>query len=325
MGLGVIITAEEVNRRVGDVIELLDAGDDEPGARLFVETVARRPGAWEEELTAELREVFIGNAPTFLDEARDPDSERLDLDQLQEFDRPVLLTKGTASPPLLIAIVDTIASALPDWEIATIEGADHAPHQTTAKQYVDLVRRFVEGLTSPSPIGAGAPGLGSRARAQGEAEWAALRVSADRPAGTGVDHRAAERADLLQRCVEISNGEVWQRDGVAGTGPALMHPHRRGVRVCLPSASLLGGAVIELRSEEAGPEPPRSLRVISWKLDDGKPRVHRWHDTGPAGQATFRRRRGGGALPIGEAGDARGCVLGVRIGVAGTKHEFRPY
>jgi pimeloyl-ACP methyl ester carboxylesterase len=133
-----------VNRRVGHVIELLDAGDDEAGAKLFVETVARRPGAWEEELTAELREVFIGNAPTFLDEARDPEWQRLDLDQLRRFDRPALLTTGTASPPFLIVTVDTIASALPRFEIETIEGADHTPHQTTTKQYVDLVSRFVE-------------------------------------------------------------------------------------------------------------------------------------------------------------------------------------
>lgn len=134
----------EVNRRVGLVIELLDAGDDEEAAKLFVETIARRPGAWEEELTAELREGFICNAPTFLDEARDPDRQRLDLNQLQRFDRPALLTTGTASPPFLIAIVDMIASALPRFEIEEIRGADHAPHQTMTKQYTDLVRQFVK-------------------------------------------------------------------------------------------------------------------------------------------------------------------------------------
>jgi pimeloyl-ACP methyl ester carboxylesterase len=134
----------EVNRRVGHVIDRLDAGDDEAGAKLFVETVARRPGAWEEELTAELRQVYIGNAPTFLDEARDPDGQRLDLDQLRRFDRPALLTNGTASPRFLSAIADTMASALPGFEVATIEGADHAPHQTTPKQYIDVVKRFVE-------------------------------------------------------------------------------------------------------------------------------------------------------------------------------------
>lgn len=135
---------QEMNRRVGRVIELLDAGDDEAGARMFVDTVARRPGAWEEELSAELRQVFIANAPTFLDETRDPAGQRLDLEQLRRFDRPSLVTKGSASPPFLIAIVDMIASALPHFDGETIEGADHAPHQTTTKQYVDLVSRFVE-------------------------------------------------------------------------------------------------------------------------------------------------------------------------------------
>jgi pimeloyl-ACP methyl ester carboxylesterase len=140
----------DVNTRAGHVIDRLDAGDDEAGAKLFVETVARRPGAWDEELTAELREVYIGNAPTFLDEARDPDGQRLDLDQLRRFDRPGLLTKGAVSPRFLIAIVDTMASALPSFEVATIEGADHAPHQTTPRQYIELVRRFVEAAHRPS-------------------------------------------------------------------------------------------------------------------------------------------------------------------------------
>jgi pimeloyl-ACP methyl ester carboxylesterase len=64
--------------------------------------------------------------------------------------RPALLTKGSASPPFLIAIVDTIASFLPRFEIETIEGADHAPHQSTPEQYIDLVRRFVARNRSPS-------------------------------------------------------------------------------------------------------------------------------------------------------------------------------
>ncbi len=95
---------KEVNGRVGHVIDLLDAGDDEAGAKLFVETVARRPGAWDEELTAQLREAFIRNAPTFLDEARDPDGQRLDLDRLRRFDRPALLTKGSASAPFSLRL-----------------------------------------------------------------------------------------------------------------------------------------------------------------------------------------------------------------------------
>lgn len=135
---------QEVDRRLGAVIELLQAGDNEAGAKQFVDTVAYRPGAWDEELTPEMREVFVSNAPTFLDEAQDPDWQRLDLDRLGQFDRPALLTKGTVSPPFFAAIVDTIASSLPQFRIETIEGADHSPHQTTNEPYVDLVRRFVE-------------------------------------------------------------------------------------------------------------------------------------------------------------------------------------
>jgi pimeloyl-ACP methyl ester carboxylesterase len=90
-----------------------------------------------------MREVFRYNAPTFLDETRDPDWQRLDIGPLAQFDRPALLSKGTVSPPFFAAIVDTVAAALPRLRIETIVGADHSPHQTTTKQYVDLITRFV--------------------------------------------------------------------------------------------------------------------------------------------------------------------------------------
>jgi pimeloyl-ACP methyl ester carboxylesterase len=135
---------EEVNRRLGAVIELLEEGKDEAGAERFVETVAWHPGAWENELTAEMRAVFTANAPTFLDEARDADWRQIDLERLGRFDRPALLTKGTTSPPFFGAIVDTIGSVLPNFEPETIEGADHTPHQSTPEQYLDMVRTFVE-------------------------------------------------------------------------------------------------------------------------------------------------------------------------------------
>ncbi len=141
----------EVNRRVGHVLELIEAGEDAAGAKAFVETVARGPGAWEQELPADLRAVYAGNAPTFLDEACDPDSQTLDLDRLGRFDRPALLTKGTASPPFLMAVVDAMASALPRFQIEAIEGADHAPHQTAPERYVDVIGRFVTQVAdSPS-------------------------------------------------------------------------------------------------------------------------------------------------------------------------------
>jgi pimeloyl-ACP methyl ester carboxylesterase len=133
----------EVGRRVGRVIERLQAGEHEAGAKLFIDTIARAPGAWENDLTNEARELFTSNAPTFLDETRDPDAGRIDLDQLAWFERPALLTKGSASAPFLIAVVDELASTLPRFATETIQGADHAPHQTTPERYIDVLTRFV--------------------------------------------------------------------------------------------------------------------------------------------------------------------------------------
>jgi hypothetical protein len=49
----------EVQRRVGAVVELLENGDEEGAARLFVDTAAFGPDAWKERLTPEMRQVFV--------------------------------------------------------------------------------------------------------------------------------------------------------------------------------------------------------------------------------------------------------------------------
>jgi len=132
----------EVQRRIDAVSRLLEGGDDEGAARLFVETVAFGPGAWEKQLTPEMREVFIFNAPTFLDEVRDADALQMDLDALSGFDSPALLTSGTESAPFFGPIVDIVAESLPQSERVTIDGADHTPHISVPSRYIELVRTF---------------------------------------------------------------------------------------------------------------------------------------------------------------------------------------
>jgi pimeloyl-ACP methyl ester carboxylesterase len=133
---------EEVQQRAGSVIALLERGDDESAARLFVDTIAFGPDAWETQLTPEMREVFIANARTWLDETRDPDSPQLDLDALAGFDRPALLTGGTESAPFFGPVVDIIASRMPRAERVTIEGGDRVPHISVPDRYVELVTTF---------------------------------------------------------------------------------------------------------------------------------------------------------------------------------------
>ena len=140
----------EAQRRIVAVVGLLEGGDHEGAARLFVETIAFGPGAWDEQLTPQMRDVRIANAPTFLDEARDPDAVQIDLAALAAFDRPALLTSGTESAPFFGPVVDMVAESLPRSERVTIDGADHVPHISVPERYVELVRSFAQaGAASP--------------------------------------------------------------------------------------------------------------------------------------------------------------------------------
>jgi pimeloyl-ACP methyl ester carboxylesterase len=141
---------QEVQQRAGAVIALLEHGDDEGAARLFVDTIAFGPDAWQTQLTPEMREVFIANAPTWLDETRDPDSPQLDLEALSGFDKPALLTSGTESAPFFGPVVDMIASRMPQAERVTIEGADHVPHIGVPERYVELVTTFARKERAPA-------------------------------------------------------------------------------------------------------------------------------------------------------------------------------
>jgi pimeloyl-ACP methyl ester carboxylesterase len=132
----------EIQRRIGAVVGLLEDEEHEAAARLFVETIAFGPSAWDDRFTPQMRDVFVANAPTWLDEVRDPDALRMDLDALAGFDKPALLTSGTESAPFFAPLVDMVAASLPRAERVTIDGADHVPHISVSGRYVELVRTF---------------------------------------------------------------------------------------------------------------------------------------------------------------------------------------
>ena len=86
---------------------------------------------------------MIENAPTFLDETRDPEALALDLNALRDLDRPVLLTKGAHSPPPFAPVIGKLAEALPRVEVITLEEAGHIPHVTHPDRYVETVTAFI--------------------------------------------------------------------------------------------------------------------------------------------------------------------------------------
>jgi pimeloyl-ACP methyl ester carboxylesterase len=125
------------------VIALLNSGDMEGGARQFAEMVLG-PGVWEGELTPEERETSINNAPTFLDETRDPESLTLDPTQLSSFTRPALLSLGSMSPPFFSPVITRLAETIPSARQHPFEGAGHVPHRTHADLFVEVISSFVQ-------------------------------------------------------------------------------------------------------------------------------------------------------------------------------------
>jgi pimeloyl-ACP methyl ester carboxylesterase len=121
------------------------AGDHEAAARQFVDEVAFGPGAWENALPLEGRAVLVQNAPTFLDELRDPDALKIDEDALKRLEISVRLTEGSESSPVFRRVVERLAELIPRATRETFEGAAHVPQFTSPKRYVEVTKRALLG------------------------------------------------------------------------------------------------------------------------------------------------------------------------------------
>ncbi|AEF40501.1 alpha/beta fold hydrolase [Hoyosella subflava] len=126
-----------------NVAARIESGDHAGAAEYFVENVALGPGSWT-QLPQVIRDVFVTNAPTFLDEIRDPDALNADLDGLRTFARPVLLTEGSESPKMFGLIVSQLADVLPNVTTMLYLGAGHVPHLTHPDDYVATVTTFIQ-------------------------------------------------------------------------------------------------------------------------------------------------------------------------------------
>jgi pimeloyl-ACP methyl ester carboxylesterase len=130
-----------VNLRIGAVVERIASRDHAGAAEQFTETVALGPGTWV-QLPPDIQQTLIENAPTFLDEANDPQALAFDLDWIRGFSKPTLLTKGDQSPPFFAPVVARLAQVLPQAEVLTMEGAGHIPHATHPEAYVAAIIGF---------------------------------------------------------------------------------------------------------------------------------------------------------------------------------------
>jgi pimeloyl-ACP methyl ester carboxylesterase len=137
--------AEDQVTKLAAVEERLASGDMEGGARLFFETIALGPGAWE-QLPEQSRRTYVTNARAFLAELRDPEQLRLDLGALAQFPHPTLLTNGDSSRREFAAVVARLAGVMPKAERRTVVGAGHVPHVTHAADYARITLDFLSRL-----------------------------------------------------------------------------------------------------------------------------------------------------------------------------------
>jgi pimeloyl-ACP methyl ester carboxylesterase len=138
--------ALEGQKRAAAVAKTLERGDRGEGARQFVETLAFGPGQWE-RFTPEMKETFITNADTWLEETKDPAGDVVDLEALSRFRRPALLSHGGRSPPFFIPILEKVAAAVPGSVVQFYPDDGHAPHVSNP---VEFVRRVTEFAASAS-------------------------------------------------------------------------------------------------------------------------------------------------------------------------------
>lgn len=131
----------DVRSKISAVVERIASGDHAGATEQFVETVAYGPGRWA-ALSPDVQRAMIENAPTFLDEAGDPEQLAFRLEWISDFSKPTLLTLGDQSPPPFAPVVARLSGALPHAEIVTLPGAGHVPHATHPDAYVAAVIGF---------------------------------------------------------------------------------------------------------------------------------------------------------------------------------------
>jgi pimeloyl-ACP methyl ester carboxylesterase len=136
------LIAENLAQFLLSVADRLAAGDMEGGARQFTDMVVS-PNAWDTILTDDERRMILNNAPTILDETRDPEILNVDSASLANFKGPVLLTDGSESPPFFSMVLDKLQVTLPDATRRRFSGAGHIPHVSHPQEYAQTLLEFI--------------------------------------------------------------------------------------------------------------------------------------------------------------------------------------
>ncbi len=132
---------------------MIGAGGHRHAAQYFIDHVALGAGTWD-QLPEAFRSALAANAPTYLDELADQTAQSLDTAALATTTVPLLLTRGTDSPPLFGAVVTELARRVPAARVEILAGAGHIPHATHPQDWTARLSAFHD-LQRSRPIDAG--------------------------------------------------------------------------------------------------------------------------------------------------------------------------
>jgi pimeloyl-ACP methyl ester carboxylesterase len=136
---------EQVQRRVQSVLDELNTGRTDLGARRLVEEVAFGDGAWE-RLPSRVQKTIIANTATFIEENTDPGIYGIDLHALSHVAIPVLITQGTQSPPFFATVLDQVQAVLPQVQRRVLQGVGHVPQLTDPDPYAAQLQAFITAV-----------------------------------------------------------------------------------------------------------------------------------------------------------------------------------
>jgi len=129
------------------VTGLIETSDHRAAAEHFVDHVALGPGSWQ-QLPEPFRAILEANAPTYLDETRDPTSGSIDAAALAATTVPLLFTSGSESPRFFSVVLGELSSLAPTARVATIAGAGHIPHATHPDRWVATLLAFHDTIAT---------------------------------------------------------------------------------------------------------------------------------------------------------------------------------
>jgi pimeloyl-ACP methyl ester carboxylesterase len=134
---------------IGQIANLVRAGDAARAAQAVVEIFSQTPGAWE-RLPPRARDEFAAHMDRWLVEYTDPASVRPLGTPLAELLLPVLLSVGGQSPPFLRDIRTLLVRALANATPLDLPGAGHAPQVTHPAEFCGILLSFLLERNVPS-------------------------------------------------------------------------------------------------------------------------------------------------------------------------------